>query len=1241
MKKLVFAVVATTALSSVKAVDFPDGYVEQRVAVIEAGTSTNFTEKTTFDKLRVEGSATVDKVNVTATNIVMAGGSVLAKGSGAQFGTTNAKDSAKDCVFTNYISGAFGKISAESSATAWLGYVKLGADPEIVQASGDYLDFLSLSNATLKTRRLYNYSSFTGRVTVAGSSTIAHPADGYDNNGLFQSGAFEVALRDRASLTIDFANQKAMVSASAASLRFTGSGDIKVFSGSDKNGDVGSYYVDIYPKTVFDNEGAVTFSSISYEFARYHFPNSYAFGPNVTQLNLTGYYSHLRSIMVVDAAATVTLPPKTVCQYAYFRGEGTIRLDATTQDVSLTGPVQNGSQLTLEKIGEHEATVVSTNLANVIVRAGALRLTKDCVFEGSLKTFGTGKVVVDGCTLYLTESFAVEGKIETVNGGRVVKKGEGTFTAYSGSDGHIGLPSALHVQEGAFNFSAAGCPAKRWRLTIKGTKNAATAAQWFSLNRIWLFDADGDRVGGDMQYLAQGSAMKKGYVQFVASETLVHDGTDKWNDLPRLSWLFGQGQEIKDKNNYPRLKGLSKAIALDDATSWVSIEWWLNDSANPVASYNLGYYASGRYPTDWDLSVYDEEKAEWVPVDTRRGFAPPKDQGENWMNGVTMGTYVANGKAPPAEYFRLNAYVRKGLVAADAPTAVRVDSGASLDLSSFTDGTAVIEEIAISTVGGGVLAGGALAAAGVLSVQEPVTGSVAIPLDLEGMTGLENLANWKVSSCGAELVGVHPTYDAENKKVCFAVSYRHFTESVTGDLFAGLEGDMWVVEFDPNVSCTNTVALSGSMRIFKSGTGTLVCAESSSDFTGDIVVAQGLLEGPVSNAFGMGTVMVEGSKTSTSQVRIGSTETDTSYDNDFVFEGDSSDSYPALYFVTSTQRKTTVNGSVTASGYLAMTDSGSGDSQNYGLVSFNGPVTAVGQIVSYPTDNQMQFVGTVTAACVRAETSYPRMGRLTFKSGANEIGEIKIDYDNCSASVSGSLGGAALHLTGSNTETGRGSFSVNGDQTVAWLMQDSRTTFKNYTLSSSSGTLTLTGGTSVARCQVQLNDGSKSKLSVVVNAGNDDFVQIFSNTTWTASGDLVVSNGTLRLAGTATAAKMRSLTVAGGAFELESTAANALESVPSIAVGAGARLRLASVFETTFAPKTALRMEGTETDLPTIELPEGVSATMHSAWLGAKRLDAGTYTGEGGPATAKVVPWISGAGTLTVRTGCGLMLLIR
>jgi len=1223
---------------------------------IEAGASSNFVAAATYGTLRVEGCATVDKVNVTATNVVLAGGSVLAKGTGAQFGSTKQKDESKDCVFTVNADGVCGKIAAEDSATAWLGYVSLRADPKGSQPADGYLDFLSLSNATMMTRRLFNYTSLTGRVTVAGDCKVSHPGDGYDYNGIFQTNAFEVALRDNARLTFDFNNQKAMLATSVAQLRFTGSGDVTVMSGTnDKDG----YYFTIPPQTSFEQDGELTLTTCSYENTRYLFSKGYAFSPKLKQLNLKGYYASLRAIMVVNAAVTVTLPPKTVCSSGVFRGDGTIRLDATERDVSLTGPVECGSQLTLEKIGEHGATVASTNLVNVLVKAGTLRLTESCVVAGWLKTLGTGKVVVDGCTLYLRDGFCIGSKIETVNGGRVVKIGEGTFTGYAGPDGRLGLSKTLRVQEGTFNFSLAGCPAKRWRLTLKKMKNSATDNKWFTLNRIWLFDANGDRVGGDMKYLAQGQDISKGKVQFVADETLTHYGTASWMDLNRLAYLFTQGQETANKNNYPELYGLGKAMSVDDPTSWVTIEWWLNDSALPVTGYNLGYYSQDKYPTDWDLCMYDDDTATWVPVDVRRDFVPPKDQSENWMNGVSMGTYVANGKVPPPEHFRLNSYVRPGLNAADAPNDVRVDRDAKLDFSSFTEGTATVERLTVSTDGAGVLTGGAFAASGTLSVLEPVAGTVSIPIDLGGMSGLANLANWKIHAMGIELQGVRASYDPAEKALTFTVAYVHFTENTTGDLFAGLEGPQCVVEVDVGVVCTNTAALTGSQCILKTGAGTLVMGESSPDYAGTVSVGAGALRGPVTAAFGTGLVEIVGSTKQECRVILGSTTQDTVYDNDFVLLGDSSRTYPAISIYTIGLKKTTLNGSITAYGALAFTDipDGKASGQNYDLHDFNGDLLAPGQQVEYLTETCTRWKGRVVAGEFASHGSWPCPGSHYFYSPSNAIGRILMEYNNAIAMGENAFGGAQLVVSGGNKEAQRAGFRLNGyGQTISSLVQTDLSATVDDGTSRQLGngedapvTVTITGGVARAVCKIGVSGVDRynrpaleswkpnaALIDIVVDA-NDGFTQVCSNSIFNTKGSITVKGGAFVLNGTTTATNVPTVTVTGGTFALESTAANAMERVGNISVASGATLRVTSASATTFGRKAALAME----EGASLDLPAGAEVTVHRADLGGVRLAHGDCTGEGGPATAEVVPWISGTGVLHVKTGPGMAVILR
>jgi hypothetical protein len=135
------------------------------------------------------------------------------------------------------------------------------------------------------------------------------------------------------------------------------------------------------------------------------------------------------------------------------------------------------------------------------------------------------------------------------------------------------------------------------------------------------------------------------------------------------------------------------------------------------------------------------------------------------------------------------------------------------------------------------------------------------------------------------------------------------------------------------------------------------------------------------------------------------------------------------------------------------------------------------------------------------------------------------------------------------------------------------------------------------------------KITLVYNPVGD-FSQTFStNFAHTTSGDIIVSNGTFRVGGTSSFAKVKRIVVADGAtFELATEAASALAGVTNIVLGAGARFAIAAAAVSPFAA-SVVELELAADSV--FELPEGANYLFKSIKVADAYLDGGSYTGGG------------------------------
>ena len=1212
---------------------------------LSAGESDSISTNVTFDTMTVNGALTLPDVDcwINAWRLNMTGGTILIDGKKATIGCGHYAKTAT--VVTNAYdeNGVYGKVTVQNGTYGIIdglrrnfasrSYIIVTNDSPMAGRDG-YVDIFDMRGGGVEMCYAYNYSSLTGRVTVTGAN-VWGKIGGYDENSMFKKGAFLFDLADGSTMRFSYQNQRSSFNDAGVTVLVQGTGNMVLESCYN------SIDCCIRKGAWLNASGTLTLTH-EYGNSVFNFATG-TIGPDVKEIILDKYV-----FFKVDATESVSVGDVNgTAESAFFVGNGEIVVDASRQSRAfrgclppkyqfLSGAAVYDNNLTLAKVGSYEATVAATNLPNVSVREGDLRLVTDCTVNGRIEIADGARLVVDGHELRLADGASVRGSaIVCVNGGRIVKVGSGQASAYELTS----LDGPLHVAEGSLVFTRYGLPYRRWRLVLKKYSQPATAASWFSLNRLWLFGSDGSHVGLNLGYLAQDAEIAEGKVKFTSQQTLqTKAGAASWCSIARLDKLFAK-EENANSNNLPNLEGLANDIDPEDPDTWVAVEWWLKSTDADVVSYNMCRNVGGTYPTQWTLQALVD--GEWVDIDDRRDVTPFSASGDTYYDGTSY-------KKAPIPHFILSGYRRDGLAALAEPLAVQVDAGSTLDLRAFTGQAQTVNRLTVDcALEGGTIRGGALADSGVVDfVNVPPEGFESVAFAFEETQDLANLANWTVTLDGMEFSGVAAAYDTEAKALSIDAAFVHVTESGEGDLQTAHPDKNLVVIVDPDVAFTNTVALAGSRTLGKLGAGTLVLIGAADGYSGTIDVSAGVLEGVVSNAFGTGTVMVRGSTTSTCQVRLGSKEVPTAFANDFEFVGDSSAGHPALAFETSNRAlNVRLQGEVRALGYLAIADSGNGSAQGYSIVYFEGDVTAPGATISYPCDNDVHFLGRLQTEVLHAVTSYPRMGCFVLHSSANEIGSIQLDYIRCRAETSGAFGGAELKGLGSNTEAGRGSFDLYGtDQTavcLSWEQAATRTKDVKNQRYDEPASLTLTGGVAYAKSCHRLIGGSNVKnrrIDFVIAAGNDDFVQELTNSVSTTEGAVIVSNGTLRLTGESSLALIPSLAVERGAFELDGTLANALTNVTQLSVGAGGRLRLGAEAATPFGeqPKAELRMESDAS----LELPEGAAVTVKKAWVGGMPLVPGTYTGAEGSVGEKISQ-IVGKGTLTVLRGGGMVLFFR
>ena len=1203
-------------------------------------TNVTYTTMNIAGDLTVRDGAVVSKAESTAINVV--GGSVTVSGKTSVLGSYD-KNGGTTFTFTNNAEGVVGRMTVDAAGSTIYNVgarpLNVRLDDAVARHDNGYVDILDLRGGYVQFVNAYNYSTLTARVSVAGNNRWSK-ADGYCyGGGMFQKGAFLFDLKENANLMFYAANQQAGFNEADVVVRTTGAGSVTIYS------QYNSYAVKVCRGAYFNHAGKLRLQ----DSGHLEFQTGDAIGPNVTGIDVVSGAARL------DVARYVTL--RVPCDVALsttttsLAGAGILELDCAEATHTLTA--RAGDDVTLQKTGSHEAVVKSPYLSHVYVKEGALRLAgMDCTVKDLLVAEGA-ELVVDGVTLTLDlAENMLRPAIRVINGGKIVYAGTGTGVLFQPE-----LQGGVHVRSGSLVPSTwDGDARKYWRFVFKGTAAGAAAPQ---IRQLYLFDKDNHILNWCMSQnktwarddavvtLAPNTACWR-----LSSATNIVNAGANWQDYDQMGYIF---RTTYNGNNYPCIK--APVLNVDDPDSHLAIEMRLKDTAAPVTGYTLGFADRTKYANVWD--VYASADGEtWELVDARTDMVPSyiPDTYFTW-DGWNYCTQLQDFTLEQIETrlrqsFRLPGQKVDGLAPA-GPIEVQVDAEAALDLTAYTEGVQTIDGLAIdASLGGGTIRGGTLAATGRIDLTNyDLFSKEPLSVDLDGTTGLENLSNWQVFVAGTAYFACRPSYDATTKKLQLnsPYAYHHVTATSTGDL-QGLYPDKDIVlEIDESANFTNTVALTGMRSIVLTGLGRFVLTQSSPDYTGTITVSAGRLDGRYENAYGTGTVEINRTASGVCLVILGSSTQATSYDNSFVIRpaaGYESSTDVSIWIVTTNQKTMTLNGNVTAYGNLCIKDDKQGNSQGKDLVSFKGTMTAEGFRIDYPCDSNVRWQGPVVCQNFRASSGYPGMGTHYFYSAENRIGEITCLYNSIRVVGADVLGGASWTFpNGSGTEVGRGVLYLDGNsQTLASLngVPSNYGWSLDYNINKAS-TLTLTGGVATATASVALGRPEKTnwgKCSLVVDAGNDDFVQILTNSLGTTFGTVTVNKGTLRFAGSSSLTNTPSLTVTGGRLELDTTRTNAFAAVTNVTLGAHAALRVGAQAVTPFGggSKTILSLDTTSA----LELPEGAAVTVYKAFVGDRKVSAGTYTGADGAAGgARVLPQISGRGTLTVQVGGGMFILFR
>jgi len=716
--------------------------------VLAAGESATLSSAGEYRTMSISGDLTVTGgVTNNVDSINLNGGSITVIGAYTTLGKSHDNETQP---FTTGVSlsagenGAYGKITVKDSGVrADTGFAatefNILQESEGFESESGYFDFLTLENGTANLKSLCNYSSYTGRITVTGTSAI-YKRWPRASGPIFNSGAYHIDLVDGAILFFDFTDLGGYLNDVGCIVHTEGTGTIRI-KGSRQDTKLESF---VKKGCVFNHYGPVEFiRTDNKRDCLFVLADSDVIGPNVTALRHTnGSADHNTRIRITeDQTITLCGNMEITGRRSFLYGEAgsKIKMDATAAARSFKCNIRQGDRIVIEKVGANEMVVsATTNISNLVVSEGAVRFTEDCVVENL--TIGQGaEIVADGCAVTVLTDFGFVGEIplKMVNGGRIIKGGTDRTVMYD----PVSVPPILHVTDGELAFSK-GIDHKWWRWTFFSVNGGPKP---LAHRGLYLFTAYDEWQSVSAGIVDPAHFDNPPEIPLAAgkcrwwhhSETNIVAANLNYCNIEYMRYWFHYS---KNGNNIATLS--SPIINPEDPKSHVGVEVRIPDSAKPVVGYNMRTHMASQYANGWKLEA-SRNGLDWETMDVRSNQV--FDIGGTYRSYDDM-TYMANEPNTKA-LFHLTGYRRGGLVAGD-PVSVQVDDGAILDLLAFDAGQPIDSVTIDCAEGAGMVKGGKVAANGTLVLVNAEESGLnlenALPILFDGIKNTENFTSWTV-----------------------------------------------------------------------------------------------------------------------------------------------------------------------------------------------------------------------------------------------------------------------------------------------------------------------------------------------------------------------------------------------------------------------------------------------------------------------------------------------------------------
>lgn len=285
--------------------------------------------------------------------------------------------------------------------------ITLAKESEEFRAENGVIDFARIENGALFVRQLYNNSSFTGRVTIAGGGTSYFcRRGGAVASSFVTTGPFIVRLQDNSTWNFSFYNSRGAVNAANQVLQCEGDGN--VFINSRKYS--GNNDAHFRNGALFNQRGTLTFGADGGKEASFNIDAGNIIGPNVTKLILNAGASATNYIILADGIA-LRVPDVESSANAVFTvgnaGAATVQVDATELARKVSLNIAAEENLTIEKLGMYDLNVSATaNIPTLKLHGGAAKFTSDCSIKALDCTDGGCVIAGDGAVVLIESGAA-------------------------------------------------------------------------------------------------------------------------------------------------------------------------------------------------------------------------------------------------------------------------------------------------------------------------------------------------------------------------------------------------------------------------------------------------------------------------------------------------------------------------------------------------------------------------------------------------------------------------------------------------------------------------------------------------------------------------------------------------------------------------------------------------------------------------------------------------------------------